>query len=36
MHMQTKHETCFLCRRARPEKYVYYKDYAELEGEQIV
>ena len=31
-HMQTEHEHCFLCRRARPEKYVYYRDYAELEG----
>ena len=31
-HMQTGHEQCFLCRRARPDKYVYYRDYAELEG----
>lgn len=31
-HMQTEHEHCFLCRRARPDKYVYYRDYAELEG----
>jgi E3 ubiquitin-protein ligase ZNF598 len=34
MHMQQTHEQCFLCRRARPDKYVYYRDYAELEGEQ--
>ncbi len=31
-HMQQSHEQCFLCRRARPDKYVYYRDYAELEG----
>lgn len=34
-HMQREHEQCFLCRRADPEKYVYYRDYAELEGEGI-
>lgn len=34
MHMQQTHEQCFLCRRARPDKFVYYRDYAELEGEQ--
>ena len=32
-HMQSAHEVCFLCRRARPDKYIYYRDYAELEGE---
>ena len=31
-HMQQKHEHCFLCRRERPDKYVYYRDYNELEG----
>lgn len=31
-HMQSTHEQCFLCRRARPDKHVYYRDYAELEG----
>ena len=31
-HMQSAHEQCFLCRRARPDRYVYYKDYNELEG----
>ncbi|KAK9820561.1 hypothetical protein WJX72_011657 [[Myrmecia] bisecta] len=30
-HMQSQHEFCFLCRRARPDKYVYYRDYPELE-----
>ena len=29
---QSAHEQCFLCRRARPDRYVYYRDYAELEG----
>lgn len=32
MHMQQTHEQCFLCRRANPGKYVYFRDYAELEG----
>jgi hypothetical protein len=32
-HMESAHEQCFLCRRHQPEKYVYYRDYAELEGE---
>ena len=31
-HMQQNHEQCHLCRRARPDKYVYYRDYAELDG----
>eukprot|EP00884_Botryococcus_braunii_P010308 jgi/Botrbrau1/19279/Bobra.0073s0026.2 len=31
-HMQHSHETCFLCRRSRPDKYLYYRDYSELEG----
>ena len=30
-HMQSAHETCHLCRRARPDAYVYYRDYDELE-----
>ena len=32
-HMESAHEHCFLCRRARPEQYVYFRDYAELDGE---
>ncbi|CAK0783675.1 hypothetical protein CVIRNUC_006874 [Coccomyxa viridis] len=31
IHMQSAHEQCFLCRRAQPDRYVYYKDYNELE-----
>lgn len=31
-HNQQRHETCFLCRRANPEEYVYYRDYQQLEG----
>ena len=31
-HMQSAHETCHLCRRAQPDKYTYYRDYAELEA----
>lgn len=31
-HNQQRHETCFLCRRANPDKFVYYRDYQELEG----
>jgi hypothetical protein len=33
-HMEGRHEHCFICRRRDPNKFVYYKDYAELEGEQ--
>ena len=29
-HMQTAHEHCFLCRRARPTEHVYYRDYPDL------
>ncbi len=32
-HMESRHEHCFLCRRQRPDKYVYYRDYNELDGE---
>ena len=32
-HMQQGHEQCFLCRKARPDKFVYYRDYRELEGQ---
>ncbi len=31
-HMESAHEQCFICRRVQPDKYVYYRDYAELEG----
>jgi hypothetical protein len=31
-HMEGRHEHCFICRRRDPNKFVYYKDYAELEG----
>ncbi|CAD7698818.1 unnamed protein product, partial [Ostreobium quekettii] len=30
-HNQKEHETCFLCRRANPDQYVYYENYPELE-----
>lgn len=30
VHMQTAHEHCFLCRRARPTEHVYWRDYADL------
>ncbi|WIA10933.1 hypothetical protein OEZ85_011098 [Tetradesmus obliquus] len=30
-HMEGRHENCFICRRRDPNKFVYYKDYAELE-----
>ena len=29
-HMQTKHMQCFICKRARPGEYVYYKNLADL------
>ncbi|KAL4444334.1 hypothetical protein ABPG75_012071 [Micractinium tetrahymenae] len=31
-HMHSAHEQCFLCRRANPNKYVYYRDYPDLEN----
>jgi hypothetical protein len=30
--MEGRHEHCFICRKLQPHKFVYYKDYAELEG----
>ena len=33
-HMQQEHEQCFLCRRDRPDKFIYFRDYNELEGGQ--
>ena len=30
VHMQTKHLQCFLCKRARPNEYVYYRDLLQL------
>ena len=32
VHMQTRHEHCFLCRRARPTEYAYFRDYADLDS----
>lgn len=31
-HMHAAHEQCFLCKRSNPHKYVYYRDYADLEN----
>ncbi|CAG9463126.1 unnamed protein product [Pedinophyceae sp. YPF-701] len=31
VHMERKHEHCFICRKRDPEKFVYYRDYNELE-----
>lgn len=30
-HMQREHETCHICQRANPSKFVYYRDYSEVE-----
>ena len=35
-HMQSAHETCHLCRRAAPDKFVYYRDYDELERQGVL
>lgn len=32
VHMQEAHEQCYICKRLRPDKYVYYRDYKQLEG----
>ena len=34
-HMHTGHEQCFLCRRAAPHRFVYYRDYPDLESELL-
>ena len=34
IHMQSAHEQCFLCKRAHPDRFIYYKDYNELEGDE--
>lgn len=34
LHMQQAHEQCHLCKKAHPDRFVYYKDYNELEGEK--
>lgn len=34
-HMHSAHEQCFLCKRGNPHKYVYYRDYADLESESF-
>jgi hypothetical protein len=31
-HMQSAHETCHICRRVHPNRFVYFRDYNELEG----
>jgi hypothetical protein len=31
-HMEGQHEHCFICRRNNPNRFVYFKDYAEMEG----
>ena len=31
-HMQTQHEHCFLCRRAAPGEWEYFRDYADLDA----
>ena len=33
--MHSAHEQCFLCRRAAPHKFVYYRDYPDLESECV-
>jgi len=32
LHMQTRHEHCFLCRRVRPTEYTYFRDYDDLDS----
>ena len=31
-HMHSSHEECFICRRANPGKYEYFRDYEQLEA----
>ena len=30
--MQQAHEQCHICKKQQPDRFVYYKDYDELEG----
>ena len=32
-HMHAAHEQCFLCKRANPNRFVYFRDYPDLESE---
>lgn len=32
-HMQHAHEQCHICKKQHPDRFVYYRDYNELEGE---
>lgn len=36
MHMQQAHEQCHICKKASPDRFVYYKDYNELEGKHCL
>jgi hypothetical protein len=31
-HMETSHDHCHICRRVNPNKFVYFRDYEELQG----
>jgi len=31
-HMHTTHEECFLCRKAAPNRHIYYRDYPDLDS----
>ena len=32
--MQHTHEQCHICKKTHPDRFVYYKDYNELEGKK--
>lgn len=32
IHMNRSHERCFICLRNKPDEYVYYRNYTELEA----
>jgi len=31
-HMQQAHEQCHICKKDHPDRFIYYKDYNDLEG----
>lgn len=35
LHMQQAHEQCHICKKAHPDRFVYFKDYNELEGKYL-
>ena len=33
--MHQAHERCHICKKVSPDRFIYYKDYNELEGKRL-